>query len=123
MTAKNNKERQALNRLADAFVDDILGLSGEEVLAEFAETHGDPAKNAADMRVLFEKTVIAANKRHLKAAQAAVAAGRRPSAAPTQVIEIGTAREKLRRYLASASPTLELTLAARKEDELSEVIT
>ena len=54
--APKGASSHALNRLADAFADDILGLSDEEVLAEFTDSHGDPAKNAADMRALFEKT-------------------------------------------------------------------
>jgi hypothetical protein len=55
------EERVALD------VDDILQASDEEILAEFTESHGDPAKNAADMRALFERTVLATNKRRLKA--------------------------------------------------------
>jgi hypothetical protein len=119
MTDKTNKESHALNRLADAFADDILGLSDEEVLAEFTDSHGDPAKNAADMRALFEKTVVATNKRRLEAAQAAVASVRRPSA-PTPAADIAGARQKLRRLLASDDAGHHLTLAARKEDELSD---
>lgn len=62
MTGENKKERAALNRLADALVDDILNTSDEDILTEFKETHGDHAQNAAAMRTLFEKTVIAMNK-------------------------------------------------------------
>lgn len=119
MTEKNGKERQALIRLADAFADDILGLSDEELLAEFIDSHGDPVKNAADMRALFERTVIATNKRRLKAAQAAVTA-KQSSGMPTLAIDIAGARRKLRQLLASNNPAQKLTLAARKEDELSD---
>jgi hypothetical protein len=119
MTGNDKKERAALNRLADAFVDDILQASDEEILAEFTESHGDPAKNAADMRTLFERTVLATNKRRLKAAQAGVAASRIPAnVAPT--INIAEARQRLRRILASGTADAKFTLAARKEDELSD---
>ena len=121
MTGSDKKERVALNRLADAFVDDILQASDEEILAEFTESHGDPAKNAADMRALFERTVLATNKRRLKAAQAGVAASRSlPSVTPVPAINIAEARQRLRRILASGTVDVKLTLAARKEDELSD---
>lgn len=119
MTGKDKKERAALARLADAFVDDILQASDEEILAEFTESHGDPAKNAADMRALFERTVLATNKRRLKAAQAGVAANRVPTNV-TPAIDIAEARQKLRRILASGTTVAKLTLAARNEDELSD---
>lgn len=121
MTGRDKKEPAALDRLADAFVDDILQASDEEILAEFTENHGDPAKNAADTRALFERTVLATNKRRLKAAQAGVAASRMLSrAAPVPAIDIAEARQRLRRILASGTADVKLTLAARKEDELSD---
>jgi hypothetical protein len=119
MTGNNRKERNALNRLADLFAEDILNTSDEEILAEFKERHGNPVQNAAAMRALFEKTVIAANKSRLNAARLAVAASRRSGGALT-AIDIAEARQKLRRILATGSPGQSLTLAARKEDELSD---
>lgn len=47
----------ALRRLADAFVEDVMSMSDEEVLAEFREDHEDPERHAAEMRALFEKTI------------------------------------------------------------------
>lgn len=58
MTGTDKKGRAALSRLADALVEDVLAASDHEILAEFAESHGDPAKDAADMRALFERTVL-----------------------------------------------------------------
>lgn len=54
----NKKESSPLDRLADALIEDILQIPDEEILAEFTESHGDPAKNAIDMRALFEKVVL-----------------------------------------------------------------
>lgn len=119
MTRTDKKGQAALNRLADALVDDVLAASDQEILTEFSEAQGDPAKNAADMRALFERTVLAGNKRRLKAAQAGVAANRIPTnAAPATVI--AEARRRLRRFLASGAPGVKLTLAARNESELSD---
>ena len=121
MTGNHDKKRQALDCLADAFVDDVLQASDEEILAEFAENHGDPVQNAADMRALFERTLLAANKQRLKAAQESMATSRRIAGSPSSpAIDIAQARQKLRRLLASGNIDQRLTLAARKEDELSD---
>jgi hypothetical protein len=120
MTGKDKKTRSALDQLADAFVNDILQASDQEILAEFTESHSDPA-NAADMRALFERTVLATNKCRLKAAQAGVAASRTLGrVTPMPAINIAEARQRLRRILASGTADVKLTLAARKEDELSD---
>ena len=63
MTGKSRTGR-ALGRLAEALVDDIMNASDEEILAEFLETDGDLERHAADMRALFEKALIAANKKY-----------------------------------------------------------
>jgi hypothetical protein len=63
MTGKEKSARVALDRLADAFVEDILNMSDEEILAEFQEDHGDIERHVAEMRALFEKAVAIANKR------------------------------------------------------------
>ena len=44
MTGDQRNQRNALARLADALVDDILNASDEEVLAEAEEDGIDPAK-------------------------------------------------------------------------------
>lgn len=117
MTGNNKKERAALDRLADAFVNDILTTSDEDILAEFRESHGDPARHAAEMRDLFEKSIIAANKRRLTAAKAGAAAARAPVAA---LADIADARRRLRAVLDAPDLPTGLTLAARKENELSD---
>ena len=55
MTGDQKKERNALDRLADALVDDILNASDEEVLAEAEEDGIDPAKLAGHLREVFER--------------------------------------------------------------------
>ncbi len=119
MTDTDKKRREALGRLVEVLVEDVLDASDEEILAEFTETRGDPAKNSAEMRALFEKSVLKANKDRLRAAKVAVAASR--AAAPTsKFVSMANARERLRRVLASCPPDMKLTLAARNENELSD---
>jgi hypothetical protein len=119
MTNTDKKGREALGRLVDVLVEDVLAASDEEILAEFVETHGDPAKNFAEMRALFEKSVLKANKDRLHAAKAGLAASR---AAPpaSKIVSMENVRERLRRVLASCPPDVKLTLAARNEHELSD---
>jgi hypothetical protein len=63
MTGTRTTARQALDRLVDALVEDILNMSDEEILAEFREDHGDPERHVAEMRALVEKSVAIANER------------------------------------------------------------
>ena len=119
MTGANKKKREALSRLSDVLIEDILAATDQEILAEFLEAKGDPAKNAEAMRALFETSVLKANKDRLRAAQAGLAASRRSTVAP-KIVSVENARERLRRVLASCPPDTKLTLAARNENELSD---
>lgn len=113
----NKKARTALDRLADAFVDDILNESDDDILAEFRESHSDPGPHAAEMRDLFEKSIIAANKRRLAEAKAGALAVRTATNAPA---DIADARARLRAVLDAPNLPPQFTLAARKENELSD---
>jgi hypothetical protein len=121
MTGKGKKERIALDRLVDVLVDDILSASDEEILAEFRETHGDFDHNAVEMRALFEKSVVVSNKKRLSAARIGAAANRRPSIVTTATpIDMQAARARLRAFIETPSLSQKVTLAARKENELSD---
>jgi hypothetical protein len=121
MIGKGKKARTALDRLADFLVDDILSMSDEDVLAEFREMHGDPDHNAAEMRVLFEKSVLISNKNRLAAAKAGVVKDRRPSILSTaRPIDMQAARARLRTVIDTPGLPQKITLAARKESELSD---
>lgn len=50
-----DKPSVQLARLADAFVEEILAMSDEEILAEASEDGVDPDALAIDMRALFEE--------------------------------------------------------------------
>lgn len=120
MTGKPKTARTALDRLADVLVEDILSASDEDILAQFGETDGDPERHAADMRARFETSLIAANKKRLAAAKAGVAATRRLADGPAPTVDIAAARARLRAALDTPGLAQKLTLAARKENELSD---
>jgi hypothetical protein len=121
MIGKGKKKRAALDRLADFLVDDILSASDEDILAEFRELHGDPDHNATEMRALFEKSVLVSNKKRLANAKAGVVENSRSSKLATaKAINIQAARARLRKIINEPSLPLKITLAARKENELSD---
>jgi hypothetical protein len=120
MTGKKNEARDALNRLADALVDDVLGASDQEILTEFREAGSDPEKLAGDMRALFERSVLAANKSKLAAAKAGAARAKATPVHTAAPIDIAAARKRLHEILQTPSTLEKLTMAARKESELSD---
>jgi len=107
-------DRDALARLADAFVEDILDASDEEILAEAREDYTDPAAAAAQTKMLFDKAAAAAGKGRLAAARAAVAAQR--GAATVTRLDPAEARRRLQRVL-TRDPEMarQLTHAARND--------
>ena len=116
MTKDKESRLRALDRLADAFVDDILNASPEEIQAEFQEDHGGAEGHVIVMRALIEKSVAKANKRRLATAKAGVASSRSASKKATDPIDANEARRQLR----AVTSEQDLTLAARKESEQSD---
>jgi|1186.fasta_scaffold120655_2 hypothetical protein len=122
MIKKFKKERAALDRLADFLVDDILNLSDGDVLAEFKEVYGEPDENAASMRAIFERTILVSNKERLAAAKAGVVETRGPLISATATpIDMHALRVRLRTLIDTPGFGPTLTLAARKEGELSDM--
>lgn len=121
MTGKRQSDREALDRLADALVEDILKTSDQDILAETTEDTGDPAAVAAEVRALFEKAVTKTEKARLAAAKRAVAAERDQPAVVTP-FDPAKARLRLNRIIANDDPETarKLTLAARKGEGLSD---
>ena len=120
MTGDQRKERKALNRLADALVDDVLDSSDEEVLAEAEEDGVDATGLAEHLRGVFERTVADVGKEKLAAARQGAANARQSGA---RVVRIDRADAR-RRYEAMIAQdprlTEKLTLAARKGEDQSE---
>lgn len=71
---KRPTNREAIRRLQDALVDDILSASDEEIAAEAAEQGVDLERHAEAMRAMFERKVLESRKAKLAAAKAATAA-------------------------------------------------
>jgi len=113
------KKSDALDRLVEALVADVLRASDQEILAEFHENGGDSEKLAADMRALFESSAVAANKSKLARAKAGAARAKSAPVHSSAPIDIDAARKQLREILQAGS-TGQLTMAARKESELSD---
>lgn len=119
MTGRRTEASDALDRLAAALVDDVLVTSDAEILAEFIADGGDPKRHAAEMRALFERSVMASNKSKLQAARAGVARAKSSERSSTPV-DMTKARELLHGVLKTLPEAQRLTLAARKESELSD---
>jgi hypothetical protein len=114
MTEPGNSDREALDRLGDVLVEDILAASDETILAETRQDGEDPEAVAANMRTLFEKVVDARGKARMAAAKAAVADHRRRTAVVIP-LNPAAARRLLDRALARDPETAsKITMAARK---------
>ena len=120
MSDKPKRELTAPERLADALVDEILNLSDAEVLSDIRDSGVDPVAHATAMRKLFEDTLVSTNKGRLAAARAGVAATKKSPSASKGLVDISEARARLRAFLDSPSQPPGLTLAARKESEMSD---
>lgn len=114
MSGPNSKEMDALQRLNEALVADLLAAPDEVVLAEARQDGADPEAIAASVRGLFEKVAAAEKKALLAAAKAAVAADRRRLLA-ARPLDAAEARRRWERILARHPDTAgKLTMAARK---------
>ena len=121
MTASD--DRDALQRLDEALIEDILGASDEALLVEVRQDGQDPERIAAAARALFEKAVLRTSRLRLVSAQAAVAADRQARSHAAIPADPAAARHRLERLLARhPDAARKLTLAARKDQsgELSD---
>lgn len=120
MTRNQNEERNALDRLADALVDDILSMSDEEALAEAEDDGIDPAKVSDSLRDVFNRVVTEAGKAKLASARRDAA---KSGLRDFRLVQIDTAATR-RRYdaMIAQNPKLteDWTLAARKGSRQSE---
>jgi tetratricopeptide (TPR) repeat protein len=83
MNEQPAREQDALDRLSDLLVDDILSTSDEELLTEITDEGIDPDQLASEMSALFEEIVHLANGRQLAPVQPAIG----PAPMPGKVIE------------------------------------
>src|SRR5205085_8913293 len=95
MTEDKGSKQRALDRLADAFVNEIQNASPEEILAEYQEDYGGVERHVAEMRALTEMGVARANKRRLAAAKAGATSSRTPGKKATVPIDTDEARRRM----------------------------
>jgi hypothetical protein len=121
MNTPKDDERAALDRLADALVEDILSASDEEILAEARRDTQSPEKMVAATRAVFERAMVAEGKARLANARAAVQRERQLGTSSVRSLSSQDARRQLQSVL-TQDPELEkkLTLAARKGEGLSD---
>jgi hypothetical protein len=116
-----NKAQQALDRLTEKLVEDVLNASDTELLAEAKEEGRDVAGDAARSRAIFAKALGAQGKRKMVAARAALNARVVSSARPSGQLTPEQARATLARALRAAPDAVtKLTMAARKDQGLSD---
>jgi len=119
MTGPKHPGRTSIRNLNNFLVEDIVSASDEELLAEFREGGGDPKAEAERVRALFEASLVKTNKSRLAAARAGAAANRN-TARLRPAWSAHDARRRLRAILSQPGIPSRLTMAARKEDELSD---
>lgn len=119
---KENKSQKALDRLAQALVDDILSMSDDALMCEIAEDGLDPAAEAARLRGIYATALGAVGRARLAAAKAAVAADKAiPRQGAVVKLDPATNRARLEAVLRRDPETLDkLTLAARNGEGLSD---
>jgi hypothetical protein len=118
---KKHCHREMLNHLSDELVNDVLNTPDEEILAEAAEDFGSAQTVADHVRGILAKAQLQASKQRLVAARKAVDQQNDPENR-TKVISLDPirARRALNKILQDSSSDLPITLAARKETDLSD---
>lgn len=120
MTENNRNERATLNRLSDALVEDLLNTSDEEILNDFRASGGDLNILAKEMKGILDKSIISANKSRLAAARSGANSLRYQHSQASIPIDMASARARLKAIINAPETAQQLTLAARKENELSD---
>jgi hypothetical protein len=115
MTKPSTTDREALRRLKDALVKDILDEPDEETAAAAADDGIDLERDAQAMREMFEATVIRSGKERLAAARAAMEASR-----VTVLCGASGSRGAIVFQENAANDQLRLTMAARNGSGQSE---
>ncbi|MCA3418104.1 MAG: hypothetical protein INF88_04315 [Roseomonas sp.] len=91
MTKKRlQSDRDAVQRLEDALIEDVLGASDEDIRAEARADGIDLERQAESMRSMFEREIVQAGKEKMAAARSGLAAYRSGS---SQIVSRRTCRE------------------------------
>lgn len=115
MTDDPKDDREALERLTAAMVEDLLKASEEELTAEILDEGRNPSQEAEAMAAIIERAARRCGKLRLEAARDALkSAGKSKPQASTA--DMGEARRRLAAILAAGG----VSMAARNESELSD---
>ena len=120
MTGNPKDDRESLDRLAAAMIDDILEASDEDLIAEILEEGSNPTAEAEAMRGVIERAARECGKSLLREAKAAIAAAKDPEPKKVFSLDAAAARRKLAAILTRDPLARGLSMAARKESELSD---
>lgn len=118
MSKGPTKDRDAIRRLEDALIDDILNATDGEIAAEAAEEGIDLEAQATAMRSMFERARLESGKTRMAAAKAAAAAHR--SAAPRGRVPGLQSGAFAGRVANDVDNARKLTMAARNGTEQSD---
>lgn len=118
---KKHCPREMLNNLADDLVNDVLNTSDEEVLAEAAEDFGSAEVVIDRVRGILAKAQQQVAKQRLTAVRKTLdKQNEQQHRAKVISLDPERARRTLKRILQDCSSDVPITLAARKETELSD---
>lgn len=119
MTANRKDDREAIDRLMSAMVDDLLNMPEEELIAEALSEGHNPTEEAEAMRAVIEQAARACGQSRLKAAKDAVAAARARQNQNVVRLDASAARQRLAAILAQNVDS-GVSLAARNQSQLSD---
>lgn len=116
MTKRRLTASEQLDRLADTFVQDILELSDEEVIAEAKERFGAPEQEIDRLRGVIDSALLRAPKTKLAEAKASLATYKKNNHSNNVVVlSMAQKRTLIERFTAKdVELQQKLTLAARK---------
>ncbi|MGJ4973420.1 hypothetical protein ACQR1N_30885 [Bradyrhizobium sp. HKCCYLRH1073] len=115
MTDDPKDDREALERLTAAMVEDLLKASEEELTAEILDEGRNPSQEAEAMASFIERAARRCGKLRLQTARDALkSAGKSKPQASTA--DMGESRRRLAAILAAGG----VSMAARNESELSD---
>ena len=114
----DNRKTKLPISVADAFAEDILDLSDDEVMSEAQEKYGDVELEISDTRNILNSAIMKSRKSKLAAARQYLDSNRNQNN-PTNILSLSIGGK--RKLIAQAKQSVDsLTLAARNEEEMSE---
>jgi hypothetical protein len=121
MTNSKNKATSQIERIADMIFRDLLETSDEEILVEAAEDGMDIKKEVERISSIISEASFISGKAKLAAAKKALLERKTAKLRPFHSLSIQKKKEIMHNLESNDNLRKEVTLAARNENELSEV--